>query len=338
MWAVRASIPVSGGVVAKGTLSDLRKVAILFFLLTALLVPAGARAASDAPDLILAKMGIVTGKVMLDNGSPMTGGKAVFFREGTGQPPHPTRYLRPPDEVFEIGKAGEFKAVLPEGRYYFSATLKKTGDLIGPPAEGDYLYPGYLEMPKGVTVFTVSAGETKDLGTITAFPFTKGAITMDKDLTAIGGTVRDANGRPMAGAMVFAYRAADLVGKPLFVSERTGENGQYLLGVGEGGTYYLKTRNFHVTMLDKGGYPEADENVGIFGQDRPQPVTVKTGEVAGGIDITSKPFADYPPRMPAAGPGKKSPPRQDRSHAGADEKILQLVPVVPQNPAQSGRP
>lgn len=104
-------------------------------------------------------------------------------------------------------------------------------------------------------------------------------------ITAIEGTVVDGHGQPVAGAMAFAYATADMTGKPLFTSARTGKDGIFSLRVDKGGNYFVKIRNTNV-----GGHPVDGELVGAYGSDRPEPIGVKTGEIAKGFVITGRIF------------------------------------------------
>jgi hypothetical protein len=76
-----------------------------------------------------------------------------------------------------------------------------------------------------------------------------------------------------------------MVGKPLFISEKTGKDGRYILRVHQGGNYFLKIRNSY-----GGGAMKAGEIMGSYGQEKPMAVEVKTGAVAKGINITGISF------------------------------------------------
>jgi hypothetical protein len=232
--------------------------------------------------------GTMTGRFTLNNGEPLSDGKVYFFRVGSGPPPSQSSYWRTPDEIAPMDREGTFTAGLPEGSYYIAATKKQTRDLIGPPVEGDYVYPySRKELTVDRQVYTVKRGETTDIGTIAdAVPFRKKAVAAREGTTAIAGTITDSAGKPVSGAIAFAYPTPVVTGKPQYVSERTGSDGKYLLRVGEGGTYYIKIR----TTLT-GGQPETGEILGTYGKDGPHPVTAVTGEITTGIDITGKTFS-----------------------------------------------
>lgn len=238
------------------------------------------------------RTGTITGKMMVKNGGPLANGVVFFFNEASGPPPSPEKYWRVPDEIVGTDGEGNFKAVLVEGKYYLGASKRKSGQEVGPPQEGDYFLPVMEE--KGVSkAFRVDKGKMADIGTIAeAVPFSRATIKTKNDITAIEGTITDAEGKPLERAMVFAFLTPAMVGKPLFVSERTGKDGKYLLRVNQGGGYYLKIRDVY-----GGGAPKVGEIMGGYGQDKPMPVTVKTGTTVKGIDIKGVRFLGRGPNQ-----------------------------------------
>lgn len=226
------------------------------------------------------KTGTISGKMKIKNGGPLANGVVFFFNEASGPSPSPEKYWRVPDEIVGTDGEGNFKAVLVEGKYYLGASKRKSGQEVGPPQEGDYFLPAMEE--KGVSkTFRVDKGKVTDIGTIAdAIPFSKAIIKTQNGITAIEGTITDAEGNPLERAMVFAFLTPAMVGKPLFVSERTGKDGKYLLRVNQGGDYYLKIRDVY-----GGGAPKVGEIMGGYGQDKPVPVAAKTGTTVKGIDI-----------------------------------------------------
>lgn len=79
--------------------------------------------------------------------------------------------------------------------------------------------------------------------------------------------------------MVFAFSTPTMVGRPLFVSERSDRDGKYLLRTHRGGNYYLRARANH-----GGGPPAADEVMGIYKDGKP--VVIKTGQLRKGVNIS----------------------------------------------------
>ena len=225
--------------------------------------------------------GKITGKLMLEDGRPMSGGSVFFFNDATGPPPSQEKYWRVPDAVAPIGDKGRFLIELPPGKYYLGAMKKiSVQKNAGPPGEGDYFLKGQDAMGKPKPFF-VKKGETTDIGTIAGgAPFKREVVKYGEGITSIEGVVRDPDGKPVEGAAVFGYKKPAARGKPLFASDKTGKDGKYILRVDEGGKYYLKVRD-----VFGGGPPVGGAIVGVYWQERPVEVSAKTGEATKGIDI-----------------------------------------------------
>lgn len=253
------------------------------------------------------KVGTLSGQLMIKDDGPMGEGMVFLYNAETGPPPSRDKYWRVPDFVAEIDAKGRFNVELLEGKYCLGAIKRLAAKQIGPPAEGDYFLISRDEngSPK---VYAVKTGEKRDIGIIAeAVPFKKPVAT--GGITAVEGNVMDAEGKPVEGALVFAFVTPNIVGKPMFVSDRSAKDGTYRLRVHEGGTYYLKTRNVY-----GGGPPLSGEVVDIYGergqvargQVAPVVVTVKTGETVKGINLKGIPFPGRGPNAQGFQPfGKK---------------------------------
>ena len=237
-----------------------------------------------------AKTGSISGRVMIDEDLPMSNGLIFVFDEAAGAPPSFDRYWRVPDEVVKIGADGRFTALLPEGKYYLGAIKRRSDEDMGPLQEGDLFLPFYAN---GAPIkYPVTNGSALDLGNIAgAMPFRKSILKTRAGTTGIEGTVTDARGKPLENALVFAFPTPAMLGKPLFISEKTGKDGKYLLRVYKGGSYFLKIRNSY-----GGGAMKAGEIMGNYGQDKPAAVEVNTGAIVKGIDIVGTVFAGQGPK------------------------------------------
>ena len=247
-----------------------------------------AKAGSKALIVKVKATGVLTGRILTKNGEPLVDGKVHFFREGSGPVPSQSHYWRTPDEKATIGNDGRFSVRLSEGRYYISVIRKISKDEMGPPVAGDLVYPdNRKELSKELQSFPVVNGEKTDIGTIAGVvPFKKHEREAKDSITAIEGTVTDPQGHPVSGAIVLAFPTKNLIGKPLYVSERTGSDGKYIMKVANGGEYYLKSR----TSL-AGGQPPQGELIGIYGTgDSALAVKVKNGETVSGFGIRAIPF------------------------------------------------
>ncbi len=231
-----------------------------------------------------ANTGHMTGRLLTkEGGQPLAGGMAFFFKDTEGPPPLPELYWRVPDEIAPIDGEGKFLAELVEGTYYIGAIKRASAVGFGPPLEGDQFFVS--QDSKGLPqAYTVKKGQKTDIGVKAgAVPYKKGVPK--GGVTAIAGAITTGDGKPVVGALVFAYVRPDMLGRPLFVSERTGKDGRYLLRVLEGTNYYLRVRDTY------GGGPLRDGGVmGVYGGEMPLPITVKKGETTGGINVTITPF------------------------------------------------
>ncbi len=236
------------------------------------------------------KTGSISGRVLIDEDLPMANGLIFIFDEAAGAPPSFDRYWRVPDEVVKIGPDGRFISLLPEGKYYLGAIKRKSDEDMGPLQEGDLFLPFYAD---GAPIkYSVTNGSSIDLGNIIgALPFRKSILKTGAGTTGIEGTVTDSRGNPLENVLVFAFPTPAMLGKPLFISEKTGKDGKYLLRVYKGGSYFLKIRNSY-----GGGAMKAGEIMGNYGQEKPAAVEVKTGATVKGIDITGTTFAGQGPK------------------------------------------
>lgn len=224
------------------------------------------------------KTGSITGKIAEKGKGPLTGGMVLFFSEKSGPPPSATRYWRVPTHSFSIDKNGRFKATLPEGKYYMGATQKLLGEQLGPPGDGDLFFISQDKSGKP-QLHTVKGNEILDMGLISeAKPFSRKTLVTE-GITSIQGTITDEKGSPVEGMLVFAFPTPTMFGRPLFVSERTDKDGHYLLRLYGEGKYFLSSRANY-----GGGPPTAEQNMGTYAKG--QPVTLQTGEIVKGINIT----------------------------------------------------
>lgn len=239
-----------------------------------------------------AKTGSISGRMLVKEGQPMANAVVFVFNDASGPPPSLDRYWRVPDEIVKTDAEGRFSASLSDGTYYLGAIKRTAGEDIGPLQEGDLFLQIHGDgTPKK---HVITNGAALDIGTVTgAITFKKSSLKTAVGITAIEGMVTDAHGKPVENALVFAFLTPAMVGKPLFISEKTGKDGKYILRVHQGGNYYLKIRNSY-----GGGAMKAGEIMGSYGQEKPLAAVVKTGAVVKGINITGISF----PGQGAKGP------------------------------------
>jgi len=243
------------------------------------------------------KTGTVKGQVMIKDGGPLAFGQIMFYDVLSGPPPLPHKYERTPDISKAIDADGKFTVELPEGKYYIGAVRRISGERFGPPQEGDYIYRSLDDNGKPKE-YPVQAGKVLDIGTVKeAVPLKAEDISHRSITTAIEGHIIDMDGKPVEGAVVVAFVKPTIGGKPLFVSDKSGQDGKYVLRVTEG-TYYLRARNSFAA-----GPPEPGHIVGYYGEGTPAPVTVEHCQVIKGIDFR---VILFPGRGPFSGTGQEN--------------------------------
>jgi hypothetical protein len=270
--------------------------AAIFLFTGSLLV--GTAAARDI------KTGFVTGQFTIKDSGPLANGQAFFFNDATGPAPSEAKYWRVPDHVVALDGNGRFSVELPAGKYYIGVIRRAAGrQHIGPPEDGDLFLGTQGVEGKQIPAYVVKIGEKTDVGILSgATPFRRTAVQYGPGITAIEGIVLYSDGRPAEGALIFGYLSPTMVGKPTYVSERTGKDGTYILRVNTGGRYYLKVRDIY-----GGGPPAAGAIMGAYGQEKPTEVVVKTGERTSGITIK---VIRFPGRGPGGAAGKGAPASQ----------------------------
>ncbi len=234
--------------------------------------------------------GKMSGQLMIKDGGPLSNGMVVFFRADEGPVPDPDRYLRIPDEVTDLDDKGFFSIRLRAGRYFMGAIKRMSGELIGPPDNGDYFFISQ-DSAMNPRTFVIEKDKNLKIGTISeAVPF-KRAIS--DDATGISGTIRNTKKEPVKGAIVFAYFTATMTGLPPFTSYRTGDDGKYFISVSHKGKYYLRVRDVY-----GGGPPVPGALMGSYGEDKPAAVEVKRGKITRNIDMSVIKHLQRGPRRP----------------------------------------
>lgn len=244
-----------------------------------LLSMAGVSSAAEAG------MATVTGSLANVKGKPLTSGMVFFFNAALGPPPAPDKYWRVPEEVGRIEENGSFSVELPAGTYYIGGVHRKVVTAVGPPQDGDLFFVHRDEKQNAISR-EFKAGTATDLGRLAgAVPYVK-KTSLEEGSTAIEGQILNSLNLPVEGMIVYAWTKKAMTGKPVFVTERTGKDGKYLMRVHKGGDYYLMVRDEY-----GGGVPRVGAFVGVYGGEEPKPVRVKTGAVVRKIDIQGEPFA-----------------------------------------------
>lgn len=222
---------------------------------------------SFAPDLFREE-GVI-GQVLL-NGKPVA--DALVYV-----------YLDPSSRFKGMGYAilgptdaeGLFSSPLPPGRYYFLVRKRQQPAAVGPLQAGDligYWHGNPLQVDSGQTS-RISISLLEVPGKVDEL---QGSLF---GRNSIEGRVLDKEGKPVAGMRVLLYEDAQMLNRPLFVSQPTGADGRYLLSFPHEGRYYVGARN---TL---GGAPEPGELVGAYAGTPDFMITIEAGAHLKDIDI-----------------------------------------------------
>lgn len=273
-------------------------VIVSIFLIALVFMSDIASAGSEISSGKEVKTGVVTGKIMIKGGGPLSWGQILFYDVSVGTPPMPDKYYRTPDISKNLDGEGKFRVDIPAGKYYLGAVKRLSGDAFGVPQEGDYVYRSLDDKGK-LNEFDIKAGSILDIGTISEVAPVRAQDPAKRTVTtAIEGVVSDTEGKPVEDAVVIAF--VDLKGKSLFLSDKTNKEGKYTLRLTEG-TYYLRVRNRFTV-----GPPEPGQIVGFYGDGSTPPVRVKEGEIKKGIDFTVILFGGRGPRAVGESPKGES--------------------------------
>lgn len=258
-----------------------------------LLIVMSASAYSDGPSVssqtaaASAAPAYIYGKVMIQGKTPMVSGVVFLFDKSMGPPPSPEKniYWRVPDRITAIKKNGEFSFEVNEGIYYLTAAQKDPEAKIGPPqvAELNYFHGDARGEPQPIVV---ASGSKRDLGVLIPSLWLPDTVDRDKSVTSIEGVVTDMKGQPVEGAQVFAYLSRNARGRPVFISDATDKNGNYMLRVHDGGSFFLRVRS-----VQGGGIPETGELQNVSREFESQMVTLKKYQHLKGIQLKVNSFS-----------------------------------------------
>lgn len=178
---------------------------------------------------------------------------------------------------------GNFQLDLPAGVYYVVARKRLSGQPTGPLSPGDY----YSEHQRLVTKVEAGKLVKVDLPVLVmkAPMFFNSRQTDQQTSTGIKGVLVDQSGQPVRGGFAMAYLGQEMKRLPDFISTLSDEQGQFVLFLPEGGTYYLGAR------IQAWDMPTHGEPYGVYGGDTPVPVKVETNSFVEQLRIELKPFA-----------------------------------------------
>lgn len=232
-------------------------------------------------------VGGITGVWSPPNIGPISGAIIYAFNAKSGPSPDIDGSRHLPDALAFTDAEGKFSLSLPEGSYYLSSWKKSAGPAPGPPQDGD-LHALSRDANWTPIKYSVKSGEiTGNVILHQATVFKAPAAMITDGMTAITGTLKTFEGTPLADAFVLVYSNLDVIGKPSYVSYKTGNDGKFIVKVDQEGAYYLVVRANY-----GGGRPENGETLGVYGGETASPVNVKDKSVTRGIDIQVGQFID----------------------------------------------
>lgn len=221
------------------------------------------------PEAIGDVMGGIEGTVVTEGG-PLAGADVTLYLDAA------SRFRGPPYLEVSTDERGRFDATISPGRY-FLVIRKRTGGegRFGPLEVGDHF--GYYAYNP---VF-VGSGERLTLRVGAVEVLRRSGWAESSALrTRLSGTVRDAGGRPLAGYRVFLHSLPEMLSKPDFVSDPSGEEGRYEVWAEREGVFYLGARK------EIGRAREEGEVVGYYEGSPDHSVTVvMDGREMEGLDV-----------------------------------------------------
>ncbi len=174
------------------------------------------------------------------------------------------------------GSDGAFYLDLPPGRYYLVARKRASGGVAGPLRKGDAF--GYLPA-NPVEVTTGRLLRVSLPATTLRLRNTPGYSASAVAASSIEGRILGPDGTPRRGIYAALYDNPDLLNRPIFISESTGENGRYRLSVPAPGVYYLGARSGY------GGSPAPGDLYGRYEGNAEHAVTIREGDRLTGLDV-----------------------------------------------------
>lgn len=171
---------------------------------------------------------------------------------------------------------GRFSLPLPAGTYYLLARLRQQGGMVtGPLRAGDFI--GYAEQ----NPVQVANDRMVEL----SIPLLEVPEKVDRLAdslfggTSLKGRIVTRDGRPVSGARAILYNEAQMLNRPLYVSQPSDEDGRFVISFPLGGTYYLAARQ------QLGGAPAPGELYGTYDATPDHSLTVTTGDHRDGLEL-----------------------------------------------------
>jgi len=202
--------------------------------------------------------------IVTHNGQPIPGAVVTVYTDLSSQLKGMGLGMSTP-----TGGDGLFEIPLPPGKYYLVVRVRQSGMMAGPLRAGDLF--GYL--PANPVVVEDGKVEAVHIPVIVVPEKVERYASSLFGNTSIKGRIVTADGKPVAGVQALLYDDPMMLNRPLYVSQPTGANGEYVLSFPEGGLYYLAARN------ELGGTPAPGELYGRYQGNADHSIRVQTGKL-----------------------------------------------------------
>jgi len=170
---------------------------------------------------------------------------------------------------------GYFELPMNSGTYYLVVRVRQSGQMVGPLKAGDLF--GYLPgnplvlKPDNIARVHIPLIEVPE-------KVERHAASMFGN-TLVTGRVLDTQGTPVADVQVLLYDDSMMLNRPLYVSRKTSDDGNYQLSFPKGGHYYIAARS------ELGGTPAPGELYGRYQGSADHSIEIDTGKVLEDIEI-----------------------------------------------------
>ncbi len=217
----------------------------------------------------------VIGQVLQPDGSAASGAWVFAYRSQLGQ-------LRgPADYASRVEEDGSYLLDLLPGRWYLVARNRPQGAITGPPKVGD-AWAIHAGNPVSLLPQQVDRIDFRLQGVAQPMLLRGGSLTHGD--TGFRGTLVDAQGEPLPGAIALAYAGVDFRRMPDQTSAAVGADGVFTLYVSEPGRYCLAARQ------RTRGQPIQGEPYGLLGEGEAACRNVEKGQIIDVGPIRLTPF------------------------------------------------
>ncbi len=209
--------------------------------------------------------------VVVSGGVPVAGAQVSAFAKTDGAFRDPGFAATGPTAA-----DGSFELDVPPGAYYLVARKRAAGGVAGPLRKGDAF--GYY----AANPVTVAPGRFSRVAIPVTVLRLRNVPAWSGDYAAaasVEGRILGRDGRPRRGVYAALYDNPDLLTRPVFLSDVTGDDGRFRLPVPVPGRYFLGARDSY------GGSPVPGDLYGRYEGTPDHSLEIPDGSRLTGIDI-----------------------------------------------------